>query len=138
VTGDSEATAVRILVATRSIAMVGASNRDWRDSHRVMKYLLDRRFDVYPVNPNADSILGRPCVAALEQLAPPIDTVVCFRRSSEIEGIARSAIAIGARHLWMQLGVINAKAAELARSAGLLVVMVRCIMVDHRRHALRT
>jgi len=122
-----------ILDATHRIALVGASENPLRDSHRIMRYLLAEGFEVDPVNPNAKTVLGRPCVPELAALTHPIDTVVCFRRSDQIEPIARSAIAIRARHLWMQLGIVNKAAMTLAHEAGLLVVMNRCIMVDHQR-----
>jgi predicted CoA-binding protein len=134
--GSAESTAQaaqRIIAATRTIAVVGASENPWRDSQRVMAYLLEVGFEVHPVNPNFSEVLGRTCVARLEDIGAGIDTVVCFRRSSQIVPIAQSAIAIGARYLWMQLGVINREACLIARTAGLSVVMDRCIMVDHRR-----
>ncbi len=133
---DDAATAARILDATRSIAVVGASDNPARDSHRITAYLKGAGFDVHPVNPNASRVAGLRCVASLGVLAGEgiaIDTVVCFRRSEEIGPIAQAAIAIGAHHLWMQLGVVNEDAAARARAAGMMVVMDRCIMVDHRR-----
>lgn len=128
-----DATVSRILAAARRIAVVGASERPSRDSHSVTHYLIDAGFEVYPVNPNLPSLFGRPCAARLEDIGVLIDTVVCFRRSDAIEAIAHSAIAIGAHHLWMQLGVVNSRAQDLARAAGLEVVMDRCIRTDHRR-----
>lgn len=122
----------RILGATHSVAVVGASENPSRDSHRIMNYLMQQGFQVYPVNPNAKSVLGIPCVARVTDLAVPVDTVVCFRRSAEMAPIAHDAVAAQAKHLWMQYGVINEEAATLARAAGLDVVMDRCIMVDHR------
>ena len=126
-----------ILASTRSIAIVGASDKAHRDSHHVMAYLIEAGFAVYPVNPNAPRIHGRPCHPSLADAAraapASIDTVVCFRRSEEILPIATAAIAIGARHLWMQLGVVNEAAKDLAERAGLKVVMNRCILVDHQR-----
>jgi predicted CoA-binding protein len=123
----------RILASTRRIALVGASPHPWRDSHRVMAYLLACGFDVEPVNPNASSVLAQGCVARLEDLTGAVDTVLCFRRSSEMGAVARGAVAIGARYLWMQQGIVNCAAADIAREAGLEVVMDRCIMVEHRR-----
>ena len=126
-----------VLASTRSIAIVGASDKPQRDSHHVMAYLIEAGFTVYPVNPNASRIHGRPCHPSLAEAASAaptgIDTVVCFRRSEEILPIAADAIAIGARHLWMQLGVVNEAAKNLAEPAGLKVVMNRCIMVEHQR-----
>ena len=133
---DDFAVASRILDATKSIAVVGASDNPARDSHHVTAYLKAAGFDVYPVNPYAERVAGLRCVASLALLADEgraIDTVVCFRRSEEIAPIAEAAIAIGAPHLWMQFGVVHQDAARRARAAGMLVVMDRCIMVDHRR-----
>ena len=121
-----------IVQATKSIALVGASPNPLRESHRIMAYLVRVGFDVIPVNPMADEVLGKATVKDLRDIKVPIDTVVCFRRSEEIEPVAESAIAIGAKHLWMQLGVVNQKARDRAEKAGLLVVMDRCFMVDHR------
>lgn len=126
-------TAWQILTATHRIALVGASENPARDSHRVMRYLLAEGFEVDPVNPHAHTVCGRPCVPQLEALAHPIDTVVCFRRSEYMEAIAKSAVAVRARHLWMQIGVVNDAARRVAQDAGLLVVMDRCIMIEHRR-----
>ncbi len=133
---DDFAIAIRILDATRSIAVVGASDNPARDSHRIAAYLKGAGFEVHPVNPYADRVAGLRCVASLGVLAGEgiaIDTVVCFRRSEEIAPIADAAIDIEAHHLWMQFGVVNEAAAARARTAGMLVVMDRCIMVDHRR-----
>jgi predicted CoA-binding protein len=98
-----------------------------------MQYLLKHGFHVLPVNPNARQILGQRSFGSIDEIGEPIDTVVCFRRSEYLEPIARSAVAAHAKHLWMQFGVINERAAEVAEKAGLVVVMDRCIMVDHRR-----
>jgi predicted CoA-binding protein len=122
-----------IVEATKSIALVGASPSPLRESHRIMAYLMRVGFDVIPVNPMVSEVLGKPTVKDVRDILVPIDTVVCFRRSEEIEPIAESAIAIGAKHLWMQLGVVNQKARDRAEAAGLLVVMDRCFMIDHRR-----
>jgi predicted CoA-binding protein len=126
-------TARRILGATRSIAVVGASERPERDSHRVMQYLLRQGFVVYPVNPNARRILDQTAYARLTEIPASIDTVVCFRRSEYLLPITRDLLAAGAKHLWMQLGVVNEEASDLACQEGVLVVMNRCIMTDHRR-----
>jgi predicted CoA-binding protein len=130
---QDEDLALNIVEATSTIALVGASPSPLRESHRIMAYLLRVGFDVIPVNPMADEVLGRRTVKDVRDISVKIDTVVCFRRSEEIEPVARSAIAIGAKHLWMQLGVVNQKARDEAEAAGLLVVMDRCFMIDHRR-----
>jgi len=128
-------TSRRILAATTRIALVGASDRPERDSHRVMQYLLRQGFQVFPVNPNVTEVLGQACAGRLADLPVPIDTVLCFRRSEYIEPLAEETIAAGAKHLWMQFGVVNERAAQKVRDAGLLVVMDRCMMLDHRRFA---
>ncbi len=130
---QDEELALRIVQATSTIALVGASPSPLRESHRIMAYLLRVGFEVIPVNPMASEVLGRATVKDVRDIQVAVDTVVCFRRSEEIEPVAQSAIAIGAKHLWMQLGVINQKAREHAQAAGLLVVMDRCFMIDHRR-----
>jgi predicted CoA-binding protein len=130
---QDEDLALRIVEATSTIALVGASPSPLRESHRIMAYLLRVGFDVIPVNPMTDEVLGRRTVKDVRDISVKIDTVVCFRRSEEIGPVASSAIAIGAKHLWMQLGVVNQKARDEAERAGLLVVMDRCFMIDHRR-----
>jgi predicted CoA-binding protein len=130
------ATLRRLLQTCRRIAVVGVS-RDWnRPSHFVAKYLIEHGYTVIPVNPRYEEVLGRPCypdLASAHRATRPIDVVDCFRRSSDIEPIARDAIAIGAHCLWMQLGVVNEAAAALARAASLEVVMDRCMKIEHAR-----
>jgi len=126
----------RLLQTCRRIAVVGVS-RDWnRPSHFVAKYLIEHGYTVIPVNPKYEEVLRRPCypdLASAHRAQGPIDVVDCFRRSSDIEPIARDAIAIGAHCLWMQLGVVNEAAAALARAASLEVVMDRCMKIEHAR-----
>lgn len=121
-----------ILSTTRSIALVGASDDPDRESHRIGHYLIDRGFDVVPVNPNHARVYGRPCVSTLDTLPDVPDLVLCFRRRDGMPDIARAAVRIGAPALWMQSGIVNEEAADLAMAAGMLVVMDRCIAVDHR------
>jgi len=126
----------RILRDCRRIAVVGVS-ADWnRPSHFVAKYLIEHGYQMIPVNPRYPQVLGRTCyptLAAARAGAGPIDLVDCFRRAADIGPIARDAIAIGARCLWMQLGVVNPDAAAAARAAGLEVVMDRCVKIEHAR-----
>jgi predicted CoA-binding protein len=130
------ATLRRLLQQCRRIAVVGVS-ADWnRPSHFVGKYLIEHGYTMIPVNPRYPQVLGRTCypdLAAANRAEGPIDLVDCFRRAADVEPIAREAIAIGARCLWMQLGVINEKAAQIAREAGLEVVMDRCVKIEHAR-----
>ena len=123
-----------LLMHTRRIALVGASNKPSRPSYGVMNFLLRQGFDVTPVNPGlaGQEILGRLVVANLEEAAP-FDMVELFRNQAEVEAPVREAIRLGAKTVWMQLGVINETAAELAREAGLTVVMDRCPAIEMPR-----
>lgn len=120
-----------ILQDTNTIAVVGISHKPHRASHQVAKFLMEKGYTVIPVNPKYKEVLGEPCYASLEDIPAAVDMVDCFRRSSEILPIAESAIKIGAKVLWMQLGVINEEAAQLAEDAGLQVVMDRCPKIEY-------
>ncbi len=116
--------------------MVGASGNPARPSHGVMRYLIEQGYEVVPVNPNADLVLGRVAYATLEEATEatgPFDVVDVFRRPEHTPDIARSAVATGAGALWLQLGVVNWEAAQIAHDAGLAVVMDRCTAIEHRR-----
>ncbi|HTP94998.1 MAG TPA: CoA-binding protein [Burkholderiales bacterium] len=130
---DDIPTLRRILKQTRTVAMVGLSANWYRPSYFVAKYLLDHDYRVFPVNPVYPEVLGQKCYASLRDIPEPIDLVDCFRKSEEIMPIAEDAIAIGAKVLWMQIGVINEAAAERARAAGLEVVMNRCVKIEYAR-----
>ncbi len=130
----------RVLAECRTIAVVGLSPQWHRPSHFVGKYLLAHGYRMVPVNPVATQILGEPCypdlqaaAAALKAQGIAIDMVDCFRKSEDIGPLADDAIAIGAKCLWMQLGVVNEDAAARARAAGLDVVMDRCVKIEHAR-----
>ncbi|HEU4622964.1 MAG TPA: CoA-binding protein [Burkholderiaceae bacterium] len=120
-----------ILANTRTIALVGASDKPSRESQRIGHYLIGQGYDVYPVNPNHARVYGRACAATLEELSITPDLVLCFRRCEDMPPIARSAIHLGAPALWMQTGIVNEEVADLAMASGMLVVMDRCIAVDH-------
>ena len=132
--GQTDDTIRAILTGTRRIAMVGASAKPWRDSNHVMRFLLDRGYDVTPVNPNllGQSVHDRSAVARLADAAP-LDMVDLFRNSTNVGPIVDAAIRLGARTIWMQLGVIDHEAAARARAAGLVVVMDRCPIIEDRR-----
>jgi hypothetical protein len=116
-----------LLENVRTIAVVGASDRPERDSYHVMRFLIDRGYDVIPVNPTiSGEIHGRPVRGGLAEIDGPVDLVDIFRRSDAVDPIVDEAIAIGARAVWMQLGVVNHAAARRAEAAGLKVVMDRC------------
>ena len=127
------ATLRRILKDNHTVAVVGLSANWYRPSFFAAKYLQDHGFRVIPVNPAYDEILGETCYPSLQAVAEPIDIVDCFRKAEDIPPLAEQAIAIGAKVLWMQLGIIHEEAAERARSAGLEVVMNRCMKIEYAR-----
>lgn len=126
-----------LLLRTRRIALVGASAKPDRPSFGVMRFLLDRGYDVTPVNPGlaGQEIHGRRVVATLAEAAP-LDLVDVFRRSEEAGAVADEAVRLGAKAVWMQLGVRDDQAAARARAAGLAVVMDACPAIEWRRHRL--
>lgn len=123
----------RILESHTTVAVVGMSNKVYRPSYFVGKYLLDHGYAVFPVNPTFDEVLGQKSYASLSDIPVPVDIVDCFRRPGEMMGLAEQAIAIKAKVLWMQLGVVNHDACRLAEDAGLEVVMDRCTKIEHAR-----
>jgi uncharacterized protein len=130
----------RILATCKTIAVVGLSPQWHRPSFFAAKYMQGHGYRIVPVNPGATEILGERCYASVTEAAQAlaaqgqkIDMVDCFRKSEDIPPIADEAIAIGARCLWMQIGVVNEAAAAKARAAGLDVVMNRCVKIEHAR-----
>ena len=123
----------RVLSEARTVAMVGLSANWYRPSFFAAKYLKEHGFRVIPVTPRYDEILGEKCYASLGEIPVPVDVVDCFRRAEEIPAIAEDAIAIGAKVLWMQLGIHNAEAAARAEAAGLEVVQDRCMKIEYAR-----
>ena len=123
----------RILSEHRTVAMVGLSANWYRPSFFAAKYLQEHGFRVIPVTPRYDEILGEKCYAALGEIPFPVDVVDCFRRAEEIPAIAEEAISIGAKVLWMQLGIRNAEAVARAEAAGLEVVQDRCMKIEYAR-----
>ena len=128
---DSEVN--ELLAATRTIAVVGLSEKPDRPSHHVAEYLQLHGYRIIPVNPSVVSVLGQRSYPTLQDIPEPVDMVDIFRRSEAVPPIVEAAIAIGARSVWMQEGVIHEGAAEQARAAGLQVVMDKCILKEHAR-----
>jgi hypothetical protein len=120
-----------LLTSSKTIAVVGLSPKESRPSNMVARYLLEAGYRVIPVNPGQKEILGLPCYADLEAVPEPVDIVDIFRRSEDVEPIVEAAIRIGATAVWMQEGVVNEAAAQMARAAGLTVVMDRCLKTVH-------
>ena len=136
-----------LLRAARSVAIVGVSPNPSRPSYEIAEYLLSAphldaqggrsqaRYEVYFVNPAAIEILGRPVAASLADLEVVPDIVNVFRKSADLMGVAHEAIAVGAKVLWLQLGLYDEAVAKVAHDAGMAVVMDRCLMVEHARLA---
>jgi uncharacterized protein len=123
----------QILRGAKTIAVVGLSSNPMRASHGVAEYLKAAGYRIIPVNPNEIEVLGEKSYARVEDVPEPVDIVDVFRRAEELPAVAESAIGIGAKVLWMQLGIENAEAAEKARAAGLVVVEDSCLMAEHKR-----
>ena len=128
-----EALASELLRSAKTVAVVGISEKENRDSHRVAKYLKDHGYKIIPVNPKLQEVLGEPCYPDLKAVPDHIDVVDIFRSTDAIPGIVDEAIAVGAGSVWMQLGLAHDEAAEKARKAGLAVVMNRCMKIEHAR-----
>ena len=128
-----EETTRRLLLGTRRIAVVGLSPKAHRDSHRVARYLLEQGYDLVPVYPREERILGQVVYRRVQDIPGRVDLVDVFRRSEALPKVIDDVLAADAGALWLQLGCIDHEGAWRAREAGLTVVMDRCLMVDHRR-----
>ena len=123
----------RILTQQRTIAVVGLSAQWHRPSYFAAKYMQDHGYRIIPVNPNYSEVLGERCYPGITDIPEQVGIVDCFRRASEMVPIARDAVAIGAKVLWMQLGIRNDEAASIAVDAGLDVVIDHCVKIEHAR-----
>ena len=123
----------RILAESRTVAVVGLSPKPERPSWMVARYLQEAGHRIIPVNPSCAEVLGETCYPDLRSVPVPIDIVDIFRRSEEVEPIVQDAIAVGAKLVWMQQGVVNEAAAKIAEEAGLHVVMDRCLKIELER-----
>ena len=121
----------KILEKSVSIAVVGLSPKEIRPSNLVGRYLIDAGYTIIPVNPGHTEILGKKCYSSLTEINEQVDIVDIFRRSEDVLPVVEEAIAIGAKVIWMQLGIVNHQAAARAEEAGLTVIMDRCIKIDH-------
>lgn len=123
----------QILRSCQTIAVVGLSADWYRPSYFAAKYMQEHGYRVIPVNPKYSEVLGERCYPDLESIPEKVDLVDVFRKSDDCVPIARDAVAIGAKALWMQIGVMNAEAAQYAQAAGLEVVEDRCVKIEHAR-----
>jgi predicted CoA-binding protein len=120
-----------ILKCAKTVAVVGISHKEERDSHKVAKYLKEHGYKMIPVNPKYKEVLGETCYPTLRDVPEHIDVVDIFRNVEVIPAIVDEAIAVKADVVWMQLGLVHDEAAEKARKAGLAVVMDKCIKIEH-------
>ncbi len=124
---------LELLQKYQTIAVVGLSSNPMRPSYAVTEYMQAAGYRIIPVNPNETEVLGEKSYARLEDVPEKIEIVNVFRRAEEVPPVVESAIRVGAKVIWMQLGIENDEAAEKARSAGLVVIEDACLLVEHRR-----
>jgi len=130
---NSDTEMKEILLSTKTIASVGLSSNQEKDSYWIVSYLQEQGYRIIPVNPTAPEILGEKVYPSLEAIPDKVDVVQVFRKSEDVPPVVESAIAIGAKVVWMQAGIVNEEAAQKARAAGLQVVMDACMRVTHQR-----
>ena len=123
----------RIYAETNTIAVVGASGDPAKPAHTIPRYLQRQGYRILPVNPRGGELLGEPVARSLTEVQGPVDVVDVFRPAAETPQIARDAIAVGAKVLWLQLGIASEEARQLAEAAGLTVIMDRCMGETHRQ-----
>ena len=123
----------RILWESRTIAVVGLSQKWHRPSFFAAKYMIEHGYTVIPVNPNYDEILGQKCYPDLASIPDQVDIVDLFQKAETIPAYADQAIKMGAKVIWMQLGIVNEQAAQIGNAAGLEVIMDHCVKIEHAR-----
>lgn len=123
---------LRLFSQTKSVAVVGASSHEWKDAHRIPRYLQQAGYHILPVNPNQEQILGENAYRSRREVPVAIDLVLVFRPASEAVTVAGAAVEAGAKALWFEPGTASDEAARIAEEAGLQVVMGRCIEIVHR------
>jgi uncharacterized protein len=124
---------IRNILSLKKVAVVGMSKNEEKAANYVPKYLLSQGYDIVPINPTADSILDRKCHANLSEITEPIDIVDVFRPSDQILPVVQEAIKIKPKVIWLQEGIHNEEAEDLARKAGIQVVFNRCMLAEHQR-----
>ena len=124
---------IKILSESKTVAIVGISDKPDRPSHKVAKYLKEHGYKIIPVNPRLKEVLGEKCYADLPDISVSVDVVDIFRKPEDINPIVDSAISIGAKTIWMQEGITNDEASDKAEAAGLMVVMNHCMLKEHSR-----
>ena len=129
----AEAAAVDRMLQAKRVAVVGMSDDPSRPSHGIGGYLLAHGYEVFPVNPNCQTVMGKKCYAKLSDVPGPIDLVNVFRRPLACPDVVRDAVAVGAKGVWLQSGIISDEAKRLAQEAGIPFIQNRCIMVEHSR-----
>jgi len=122
-----------ILTNYKTIAVVGLSSNPARPSYGVTEYIQSSGYQIIPVNPNETDVLGEPSYASLDDVPQKIGIVDIFRRPEEVAPVVDAAIRVGAKVVWMQLGIANQAAAEKAQAAGLVVVMDACMLIEHKK-----
>ncbi len=133
--GNDAELAKKIVLSYRTVAVVGISNKEDRDSHKVAAYLKNHGFKIIPVNPQADEVLGEKCYARLSDIPFRVDVVDVFRKPSALSGLADEIIAAKPKAAWFQLGVVNNEAAKKIADAGIEVVQNKCIKIEHARYS---
>ena len=129
----TEKQAMQQMFSGKRIAVVGLSDNPGKPSHYVSEYLHKQGYDVIPVNPTLDEVMGRKCYATLADVPGPIDVVLVFRRSELCADVAKQAMAVGAKGVWLQSGIRNEEARRVTQMAGAAFVQDRCMMVEHAR-----
>ena len=122
-----------ILSSVKTIAVVGLSSDPMKPSYEVSEYMQRQGYRIIPVNPKETEVLGEKAYATLEEIPEPVDLVNVFRRPAKTPEVVRSAVAIGAKSVWLQLGIANEEARAIAEQAGLTFVQDRCLLIEHRR-----
>ena len=122
-----------ILTSVKTIAVVGLSSDPMKPSHEVSEYMQRQGYRIIPVNPKETEVLGEKAYATLEEIPEPVDLVNVFRRPAQTPEVVRAAIAIGAKAVWLQLGIANEEARAIAGQAGVPFVQDRCVLIEHRK-----